>query len=166
MSSLDLRFVIPVLLNMLKSFLFSPSDWDPFNLFFHHPTWPKTSLFVFMFLFFPFTSIKISISNTSAHLIIFERQSFSMHLTILLLGSIVLPQQLFWLYAYFAVHFTCYPTLLLLLERLVGWLHAKLSSTTTHPANVDTPTTMPQIVAEVFFNEQIDLEANFDAGSF
>ena len=130
MASFDLRYAIPILINILK---FAASamitDWDMFNTFNSYITWLSVFILVLIFIFFPCITINLSPNNNNMHLVQFQRESLPSHLTVLLMGSIVFPPELFFPYAYFGVLVFAfgYPTVLSLLTRLVAWLHAKLS---------------------------------------
>lgn len=158
MSHFDLRYAIPILINtMIKpQSRAMPWDWDPFKISNPQYWTNKPFLLVFLLLFFPFTSIQLSLPppsspndiNTNSALIRFQLGNFSLHLAVSLLGSLIFPQALFW-YAYptILIFAFCYPKLLFFLRRFVGWLNSKLSA---FPAlNLHISSTLTNSQAEV-----------------
>lgn len=95
----DLRHTILVLVNILKSGIGPPWQWDPFNVVAvsHQFTLMEASILLFMFIF-SVTSVKIRARSEQWQICI-RVGNFSTTLTLSLLVCLVVPQCVFW-YAY------------------------------------------------------------------
>ena len=120
----DLRFVIPIFINLLKSFSEAlPWDWDAFRMFDPKQTsWTKFSFHVLLLLFFSSTSITFILLFRpwpNSALIRFRFGDFSPHIAVSHVCSLVFPQALFW-YMYPAI---------LVVNHFLGWFkYVKLSA--------------------------------------
>ena len=99
MSSFDIRYVVILVVNIIKSQTSMPWDWDPFDLN-AHLTWTKFWILSTLFLIFSFTSIRIPLT-CPLHIwhIKVRLGEYSATLVVLFVTSLLLPQLLFW-YAY------------------------------------------------------------------
>lgn len=99
MASFDLRIVILLLINILKSFLGKPSNWDAFDTI-GHLTWLKLSLLAASFLLFSFTSIKVPMfnsANTEYIHIHIQIGDLSLLFSVSFLACVLLPQIQYWI---------------------------------------------------------------------
>ncbi|XAR70565.1 hypothetical protein NMG60_11027460 [Bertholletia excelsa] len=99
-SCLDLRYAVLIVINIVKSHVGAPWDWDPYNIILGL-TWSKFWLLSISILFFSFTSIALPLNcplNLSYVSLRFKR--FSTSLAILLVASLVFSQVHFW-FVYF-----------------------------------------------------------------
>ncbi|GMN66411.1 hypothetical protein TIFTF001_035484 [Ficus carica] len=120
----DLRLVIPIFMNLLKSFSEAlPWDWDAFGMFDPKQTsWTKVSFHVLQLLFFSSTSITFILLFRpwpNSALIRFRFGDFSPHIAFSHVCSLVFPQALFW----------CMSPAILVVNHFLGWFkYVKLSA--------------------------------------
>ncbi|KAK6783018.1 hypothetical protein RDI58_020814 [Solanum bulbocastanum] len=96
----DLRYLILITVNILKSTLSVSDNWDPFHIFDHRPNYPTfmefmNKLFFLLLFSFLFSIIRITIHHpiTTIHI---NSGYFNKSFYILCLASLLLPQMLFW----------------------------------------------------------------------
>ncbi|GMN21080.1 hypothetical protein TIFTF001_045432 [Ficus carica] len=125
MGGFDLRILIPIFINLLKSHSRAlPRDWDAFGVLSSNEIpWINISFHVCLLLLFSFTSITLALphpnySPNTAVLLRFRFGNFSPHIAVSLVCSFVFPQALFWF---------MYPAILVLIPFL-RWLNVKLSA--------------------------------------
>lgn len=125
MCHIDLRYTVLLAINILKSQVATPGEWDPYQTI-RQPTWMKDSFLALLFLVLPFTSIKLPISTQSAtrHILLWFGE-FNTQLTVAFIGSILFPQALFWyFYPIIISVFIWYPWLFNFLK----WSHGVLTT--------------------------------------
>nr|GMC83433.1 Bs4C-R protein [Ipomoea batatas] len=106
MQYIDVRHVVLLLINLSKSMFSSSSELDSPAMIIDlwHPSLPKLALLILLALTFAVTSVNIPLNcpiNRAMHIRI-DVGSFSTSLGLLFLGSLGLPQTLFW-YVYMVV---------------------------------------------------------------
>ncbi|GMP95637.1 hypothetical protein CsSME_00044601 [Camellia sinensis var. sinensis] len=125
----DVRYLVPLGINMLKSHASWPWDWDPFNML-TIPNWPKLGLFFFLFFLFPFAAVEVVVTCPSnARHIRFRLRNFSVTLVVTVASSLLLPQVVFW-YAYPIIVLLClwYAWLANVFVSFLCWVQAMLST--------------------------------------
>ncbi|CAK9152284.1 unnamed protein product [Ilex paraguariensis] len=127
MTYFDLRYALPYVINILKSQVAMPWDWDSFDIM-GHLTWVKFS-FVFI-LFITFSSISIGLPLTCpVGYIRVQRQDFSAMFTVSFLVSLLCPQVLFWsIYPIILLLFACSSCLLNIFRSLLSCIREFLST--------------------------------------
>ncbi|KAL4602294.1 hypothetical protein ACB092_10G042500 [Castanea dentata] len=125
MCQIDLMHTVLLAINILKSQVATPWDWDPYQTI-GQPTWIQASFLSLLFLVFPFTSIKLPISTQSAtRHILLRFGEFNTQLTVAFIGSILFPQALFWyFYPIIISVFIWYPWLF----NFLMWSHGVLTT--------------------------------------
>lgn len=110
MSSLDLRYLLLLITNIIKSHIVTPCEWDAFDVATNF-TWIKFWLLTLLFFIFAFVSIGIPLhtsTDTNMGYIRVQIKKFSASLTLSYLASIFIPQLLFWyLYPLILLLFSC-----------------------------------------------------------
>ncbi|PON53951.1 hypothetical protein TorRG33x02_303960 [Trema orientale] len=164
-SSVDLRYLVLVGVNLLKSQVGAkPSDWYPFNT--SHLYYPNASVLVLLLLLFPLTSMKLSLTPSNINPSIrFQFGKFSPHIAILLMGSLIFPQEFFW-YAYPAILVSalCFPKLLPILKRFLAWLDVwnlnvlSLTQANDDQVDIESPPHVAEVVMELYGNDEEELE--------
>ncbi|KAI3707405.1 hypothetical protein L6452_25895 [Arctium lappa] len=116
MYDFDARYLLLIVMNLMKLATSRPWEWDPFDTF-SNVTWIKFSLLVIFFVFFASTSIHV----TNKHLFL-QFRDVSAIFTISFVALIVLPQLLFW-YVYPLIPFLsyCSQPLRKLMNGLMEW---------------------------------------------
>ncbi|KAI3523783.1 hypothetical protein L1887_02181 [Cichorium endivia] len=142
MHDLDARYLLLVIMNLMKLATSGPWEWDPFNTF-RNLTWIKFCLLALFF--FLFTTISIRLSNKH---VILQFKDVSYLFAVLFVALIVLPQVLFW-YLYPLVPFLsfCSRTLRKLMNDLMNSLQdvlvtlpdVRIQITTEHDVGVEVP---------------------------
>ncbi|KAL1552644.1 hypothetical protein AAHA92_13415 [Salvia divinorum] len=125
----DVRFVILVAINVLKSHMAMPWEWDPFEVT-NDLTWIKFLLLTTLFFFFAFIAIEI-ISLTSPNNIGFVKvqiNSFSPTFSTCFLACLLLPQFLFWyVYPMILLSFWWYACVSSTFVSFLTWVGARVS---------------------------------------
>ncbi|KAI3493572.1 hypothetical protein L1887_40773 [Cichorium endivia] len=98
MNDFDARYLLLIVMNLMKLATSRPWEWDPFDTF-RNLTWIKFCLLALFF--FLFTSTTIRLSNKH---VILQFRDVSAIFTVSFVALIVLPQVLFW-YVYPLVPF-------------------------------------------------------------
>ena len=105
MSYFDLRFLLLIEINILKSFLGNSFNWNAFDTL-DHLTWPKIIFLTILVLVFAFTSIKIPLfSEDNTMFLHIKFGEFSATFAVSFVASLILPQVHYWV---------AYPILILL----------------------------------------------------
>lgn len=125
----DVRFVILVAINIVKSHVAMPWEWDPFEVA-NDITWTKFFILASLFFFFSFIAIEI-ISLTSPNNMGFVKvqiNNFSPTFSTCFLACLFLPQFLFWyVYPMILVSFWWYTCISSAFASFVAWVGAVLS---------------------------------------
>ncbi|GFZ00853.1 hypothetical protein Acr_14g0004880 [Actinidia rufa] len=128
-STFDIRYVVILVINIIKSQTSMPWDWDPFDLNGHF-TWTKFWILSTLFLIFSFTSIRIPLTcplhiwHVQVHL-----GEFSITLVVLFVTSLLFPQSLFWyVYPIITLHSLCFAWVSNLFGSFVHWARDNLST--------------------------------------
>lgn len=95
----DIRYLILIIINILKSTLSIFDNWDPFHIFANHLNYPTFMEFMYKLFFLLFFSFLFSIIRITIHYPIttihINSGYFNKSLYILCLASLLLPQMLF-----------------------------------------------------------------------
>ncbi|XAR54876.1 hypothetical protein NMG60_11030200 [Bertholletia excelsa] len=123
----DVRYVVPLGINIVKSHVGRPWEWDAFDIV-GEPTWAKLWLYSFLLFLFPFVSVEILLTSSPHNAIrhIHLRVGdFSIILMLANFASLFLPQTLFW-YAYLIMVLlsSCYIWILDLFVTILHWVQA------------------------------------------
>ncbi|XAR54877.1 hypothetical protein NMG60_11030201 [Bertholletia excelsa] len=126
----DVRYVIPLGINIVKSHVAWPWEWDAFDIV-GEPTWAKLWLYGFLLFLFPLVSVEILLTSSPHNAIRHIRLrvgDFSIILMLATLASLFLPQTLFW-YAYpiMVLLSFCYIWILHLFATILRWVQANHS---------------------------------------
>nr|GMD79747.1 Bs4C-R protein [Ipomoea batatas] len=147
MQYIDLRYLVLLLINLSKSMFTSSSELD-IDLW--HPSPPKLVLLILLALTFAVASVNVPLNcpiNRAMHIRI-DVGSFSTSLGFLFLGSLGLPQTMFW-YVYIVVVLgsCCYSWLFDVFCSFLEWVRAIFSEIPSF-----------KIVVTVRFDGRIELE--------
>ena len=128
-STFDIRYVIILVINIIKSQTSMPWDWDPFDLNGYF-TWTKFWILSTLFLIFSFTSIRIPLT---CPLHIWHVQvkvgDISTTLVVLFVTSLLLPQILFWCaYPFIVLLSLCFSWVSNLFRNFMLWARDTLST--------------------------------------
>lgn len=125
----DMRFMIVVAINIVKSHVAMPWEWDPFEVT-NDLTWTKFLLLTSLFFFFTFIAIEI-IPLTSPNIMGFVKiqiNKYSPTFSTSFLACVFLPQFLFWyVYPMILVSFWWYTCVSRAFASFVAWVGAVLS---------------------------------------
>ncbi|GMN30876.1 hypothetical protein TIFTF001_003010 [Ficus carica] len=151
MSGFDLRFVIPVVINLLKSQTKAhPWDWDAFSLL-HNPnevSWIKISFHISLLVLFSCTSITFTRRpSPNTALICFQFGNFSPHIAVSFVCSLVFPQALFWF---------LYPAILIFSYLILGWVNVQLSAFPVGTFQLSFSLIPQQVQANVHLDPQLN----------
>ena len=158
MSGFDLRFVIPVVINLLKSQTKAHTgDWDAFSLL-HNPnevSWIKISFHISLLVLFSCTSITFTRRpSPNTALICFQFGNFSPHIAVSFVCSLVFPQALFWF---------VYPAILIISHLILGWVNVQLSAFPVGTFQLSFSLTAQQVQANVRMDPQVPVpQVNID----
>ena len=125
----DLRFLLLVAMNVLKSHMAMPWEWDPFKVT-NDLTWTKFFLLTSLFFFFTFIAIEI-ISLTSPNIMGFVKvkiNNFSPTFSTCFLACLLLPQFVFWyVYPMILLSFYWYACVSSAFMSFLAWAGALMS---------------------------------------
>lgn len=158
MWNIDLRYVLVLVINIVKSHAAMPWEWDPFKLS-SDLSWIKLWLLVILLFFFSFVSVQIS-STSLKNLGFFKVRirNLSPSFVACFMACVLLPQIIFWyVYPLILFMFSCYTRVSTALKSFVRWIQDILS----HVPDLNILVTAEQLHEE----EQFDRPTNLEEGS-
>ena len=113
MPSFDLRSIVLIGINILKSFIGSPSNWDAFDII-GHLTWPNFISLAILILLFTFTSIKIPLFDGDNMMFLhIQFGEFLATFAVSFVASLILPQAHYWVAYSLLIFLSFYSTYVL-----------------------------------------------------